>query len=155
MDQETKRIIEPEEPTIRDSLGHTASLIPFVEHNDVNRALMGANMLKQAVPLVKPDVPWVQTGWEKIIADFPGVSEDCKSGDVLALGKNLCTAYLTWGLDTFEDGIVISESASHSLTAKQKRTFWFMQDSPTRKNKDNSITEITSENPKLSPKILT
>ncbi|MPZ21948.1 MAG: DNA-directed RNA polymerase subunit beta [Dehalococcoidia bacterium] len=41
-----------------------ASLIPFLEHDDANRALMGANMQRQAVPLLKPEVPLVGTGME-------------------------------------------------------------------------------------------
>ena len=42
-----------------------ASLIPFLEHDDANRALMGSNMMRQAVPLVTPDAPIVGTGIEK------------------------------------------------------------------------------------------
>ena len=42
-----------------------AGLIPFLEHDDANRALMGANMMRQAVPLLKPDRPFVATGLEK------------------------------------------------------------------------------------------
>jgi len=42
-----------------------ASLIPFLEHDDANRALMGANMQRQAVPLVRPEVPLVATGMEQ------------------------------------------------------------------------------------------
>ena len=47
-----------------------ASLIPFLEHDDANRALMGSNMMRQAVPLISPEAPIVGTGLEdKIIAD--------------------------------------------------------------------------------------
>jgi DNA-directed RNA polymerase subunit beta len=42
----------------------STALIPFIEHDDANRALMGANMQKQAVPLVKPEAPFVGTGVE-------------------------------------------------------------------------------------------
>ncbi len=45
-------------------VGISAALIPFLEHDDANRALMGSNMQAQAVPLVKPDVPQVSTGME-------------------------------------------------------------------------------------------
>jgi DNA-directed RNA polymerase subunit beta len=45
-------------------VGISAALIPFLEHNDANRALMGSNMQAQAVPLVRPDVPQVSTGME-------------------------------------------------------------------------------------------
>jgi DNA-directed RNA polymerase subunit beta len=51
----------------------STSLIPFVEHNDANRAQMGTNMQKQAVPLVKPDVPLVSTGLEEKIARESGL----------------------------------------------------------------------------------
>ncbi len=45
-----------------------ASLIPFLEHDDANRALMGSNMMRQAVPLIKPEVPIVGTGIESLVA---------------------------------------------------------------------------------------
>ena len=45
-----------------------ASLIPFIEHDDANRALMGSNMQRQAVPLVKPEAPLVGTGVEEKVA---------------------------------------------------------------------------------------
>jgi DNA-directed RNA polymerase subunit beta len=46
----------------------SASLIPFLEHDDANRALMGSNMMRQAVPLVKPQAPIVGTGLEQRVA---------------------------------------------------------------------------------------
>jgi DNA-directed RNA polymerase subunit beta len=46
----------------------SASLIPFLEHDDANRALMGSNMMRQAVPLLKPESPIVGTGLERRIA---------------------------------------------------------------------------------------
>jgi len=49
-------------------VGITSAMIPFLEHDDANRALMGANMQRQSVPLLDPDVPIVGTGWEKRIA---------------------------------------------------------------------------------------
>jgi DNA-directed RNA polymerase subunit beta len=45
-----------------------ASLIPFLEHDDANRALMGSNMMRQAVPLLQPDAPIVGTGLEERVA---------------------------------------------------------------------------------------
>jgi DNA-directed RNA polymerase subunit beta len=51
----------------------SASLIPFLEHDDANRALMGSNMQRQAVPLVQPQVPIIGTGMEKIVAEDSGV----------------------------------------------------------------------------------
>ncbi len=49
-------------------IGISASLIPFLEHDDANRALMGSNMQRQAVPLLIPEVPVVGTGMEKAVA---------------------------------------------------------------------------------------
>ncbi|WP_454981036.1 DNA-directed RNA polymerase subunit beta [Capnocytophaga haemolytica] len=46
----------------------SASLIPFLEHDDANRALMGSNMMRQAVPLLKPEAPIVGTGLEQRVA---------------------------------------------------------------------------------------
>jgi DNA-directed RNA polymerase subunit beta len=45
-------------------VGLSASLIPFLEHDDANRALMGSNMQRQAVPLIRPEAPIVGTGLE-------------------------------------------------------------------------------------------
>ena len=46
----------------------SASLIPFLEHDDANRALMGSNMMRQAVPLLRPQIPIVGTGLERQVA---------------------------------------------------------------------------------------
>ena len=46
----------------------SASLIPFLEHDDANRALMGSNMMRQAVPLLRPEAPIVGTGLERRVA---------------------------------------------------------------------------------------
>jgi len=51
-----------------------ASLIPFLENDDANRALMGSNMMRQAVPLIKPEAPLVGTGIEKDVALDSGVT---------------------------------------------------------------------------------
>jgi len=49
-------------------IGVTTAMIPFVEHDDANRALMGANMQRQSVPLLSPESPIVGTGWEARVA---------------------------------------------------------------------------------------
>ena len=51
-----------------------ASLIPFLENDDANRALMGSNMMRQAVPLVKSESPLVGTGIEATVAQDSGVT---------------------------------------------------------------------------------
>ncbi len=51
----------------RQIVGISASLIPFLEHDDANRALMGSNMQRQAVPLLKTETPLVGTGMEEVV----------------------------------------------------------------------------------------
>jgi DNA-directed RNA polymerase subunit beta len=67
------------------------SLIPFLEHDDANRALMGANMQRQAVPLVKTVAPFVGTGSEERVAlDSGDVIRAKKSGVVTECHSNIC-----------------------------------------------------------------
>ena len=60
-----------------------ASLIPFLEHDDANRALMGSNMQRQAVPLLRTDAPYVGTGMEYITAKDSGAVVTCKRSGVV------------------------------------------------------------------------
>lgn len=69
-----------------------ASLIPFLEHDDANRALMGSNMMRQAVPLVRPQAPIVGTGIEQkvvqhsrllVVAEGDGVIEYVDSNEIV------------------------------------------------------------------------
>ncbi|MCX8579519.1 MULTISPECIES: DNA-directed RNA polymerase subunit beta [unclassified Gilliamella] len=57
-----------------------ASLIPFLEHDDANRALMGANMQRQAVPTLKAEKPFVGTGMERAVAVDSGVTAVARRG---------------------------------------------------------------------------
>jgi len=153
-------------------LSPSAGLIPFIEHDDANRALMGANMQRQAVPLLSTEAPFVATGMEKNIAvDSQAVicaenggtvvsvqadrimveredgqydvynlmkflrtnqntcinyspmvtvgqkvkkeailTRGCATDDgLLALGKNVLVAYLSWEGYNYEDAIIVSE----------------------------------------------
>jgi DNA-directed RNA polymerase subunit beta len=72
----------------------SAALIPFLEHDDANRALMGSNMQRQAVPLLRPEAPTVGTGIERqaavdsgqvIVANKPGEVISASSDDVTVL----------------------------------------------------------------------
>jgi DNA-directed RNA polymerase subunit beta len=60
-----------------------ASLIPFLENDDANRALMGSNMQRQAVPLLRTDAPLVGTGMEKVVARDSGVTIVAKRDGVV------------------------------------------------------------------------
>src|SRR6202034_1599179 len=57
----------------RQTVSVSAALIPFLEHDDANRALMGSNMQRQAVPLLKTDPPVVCTGMERPVAQNSGM----------------------------------------------------------------------------------
>ena len=60
-----------------------ASLIPFLEHDDANRALMGSNMQRQAVPLVQPEAPVVGTGMESVVARDSGAVVVCRRSGIV------------------------------------------------------------------------
>ncbi|TDR80308.1 DNA-directed RNA polymerase subunit beta [Paludibacterium purpuratum] len=62
-----------------------ASLIPFLEHDDANRALMGANMQRQAVPCLRPEKPYVGTGIERDVAIDSGTTVVARRGGVVDL----------------------------------------------------------------------
>ena len=73
-------------------VGISASLIPFLEHDDANRALMGSNMMAQAVPLIVPDLPIVSTGLEGYAAmDSGQVVTAQEDGDIISVTGNQIT----------------------------------------------------------------
>ena len=79
---------KPEEITLMDVspnqlVSVAAGLIPFLEHDDANRALMGSNMQRQAVPLLRSDSPLVGTGMEAVVARDSGVCRVAKRGGVV------------------------------------------------------------------------
>jgi hypothetical protein len=77
-------------------------MIPLLEHNDANRLLMGANMMRQALIPPEPEPALVQTGNEPDAPNF-------------WTGRNLLTAFVSWAIDTSYDGIVISQSCAQRL----------------------------------------
>jgi DNA-directed RNA polymerase subunit beta len=93
-------------------VGLSASLIPFLEHDDANRALMGSNMQRQAVPLIRPEVPIVGTGLEakaardariQIHADGDGVVEFVDANEIHVRYNRNDSAKLV----SFEDELTI------------------------------------------------
>jgi DNA-directed RNA polymerase beta subunit len=87
-------------------VGISAALIPFLEHDDANRALMGSNMMAQAVPLVRPEIPAVSTGMEFYAAlDSGQVIAAEADGEVISVtGKEI--------------GVVIMTAPAHLSTAQ-------------------------------------
>ena len=80
----------------RQIVGISAALIPFLEHDDANRALMGSNMQRQAVPLLTPDVPIVSTGMEQqaalntgqvVVAKEPGEVVSVQGDRIVVIGE--------------------------------------------------------------------
>lgn len=70
----------------------SASLIPFLEHDDANRALMGSNMMRQAVPLLRPEAPIVGTGLERQVASDSRVLINAEGdGTVIYVDANIIT----------------------------------------------------------------
>ena len=81
-------IVSPQEVDLMDVASNqiasiAASLIPFLEHDDANRALMGSNMMRQAVPLLNPEIPIVGTGIEKSVAEDSRVLLNAKGDGVV------------------------------------------------------------------------
>ncbi len=81
-------IVTPEEIDLIDIAPNqiasiAASLIPFLEHDDANRALMGSNMMRQAVPLLNPEIPIVGTGIERSVAEDSRVLLNAKADGVV------------------------------------------------------------------------
>ena len=80
-----------------------AALIPFLEHDDANRALMGANMQRQAVPLLRSEAPLVGTGVEfraavdagdVVVAEEPGVVDDVSADEIVVKERDGQPAHL-------------------------------------------------------------
>ncbi|NPA60781.1 MAG: DNA-directed RNA polymerase subunit beta, partial [Epsilonproteobacteria bacterium] len=100
--------------------GAAASLIPFLEHDDANRALMGSNMQRQAVPLLRTDAPIVGTGmesivsrdaWESVKAKRGGRVEKVDSRNIYIMGED-------------ENGVFIDHySMEKNMRTNQNTTF--------------------------------
>jgi len=80
-----------------------ASLIPFLENDDANRALMGSNMMRQAVPLLKAEAPLVGTGMEATVARDSGAAVTARrTGVVVQIDANRIVIRATEELDATE-----------------------------------------------------
>ena len=79
----TPKKVEYMDVSPRQIVSVAASLIPFLEHDDANRALMGSNMQRQAVPTLKTEKPLIGTGMERKVATDSGVTVIAKRGGVV------------------------------------------------------------------------
>ena len=95
------------------------SLIPFLEHDDATRAEMGSNMMRQAVPLVKPDSPVVWTGMERIIWEWSGyviLAED--DWEIIWVdAKHITVVYKSWDKKTYE--LTTFARSNHDMIVSQ------------------------------------
>jgi DNA-directed RNA polymerase subunit beta len=97
----------------------SASLIPFLEHDDANRALMGSNMQRQGVPLLQPEAPYVGTGMEAIAArDSGSVIIAKRSGVVESVDSRSIVIRVDESLDSEED-----REAAHQFSVFHLSTF--------------------------------
>lgn len=109
-----------------------ASLIPFLEHDDANRALMGSNMQRQAVPLLRPEAPLVGTGFEEIVA------RDSRS--MITAEADGVVEYVT--ADKIIVKYNIKEDSEESLLSfEDKRTVEYKLVKFLRTNQDTSINQ--------------
>ncbi len=101
-------------------VGVSCGLIPFLEHDDANRALMGANMQRQAVPLIKPEAPYVGTGLERIVArDSSGIMTATEEGEVIKVSA---------------DEIIIANSKGKNKKTTHRLTRFFRSNQNTTKD---------------------
>ena len=123
---------EPDEVDLMDvspkqvvSIG--TSLIPFLEHDDTNRALMGANMQRQAVPLVRPEAPLVGTGMEWVAGQDSGVCILAKRGGTVerVTGRQIIVRADNGELDTYD---LIKFMRSNQSTCINQRPVVFKGD---------------------------
>ena len=85
----------------RQLLGVACGLIPFLEHDDANRALMGANMQRQAVPILNTEAPYIGTGLEEVVA---------RDTEVLVTAREDCTV-----VDSDSSSVVVKEGSNSYL----------------------------------------
>lgn len=131
-------IVKPEELQYMDVapsqiVSAAAALIPFLEHDDANRALMGSNMQRQAVPLLKPEAPIVGTGFEKKVAqDSRTMIVAERSGVVESIDAN--EIYVNYDID--EESVEALTTFDEKVRVKYQLTKFF------RTNQDTCINQI-------------
>ncbi len=97
-------------------VGVSASLIPFLEHDDANRALMGSNMQRQAVPLLQPEPPIVGTGLENLVARDSGAVIIAKRDGVVKYVDSSKIVIETTGDDSLESWLLGENIDVYNLT---------------------------------------
>ncbi|GAB4414589.1 MAG: DNA-directed RNA polymerase subunit beta [Bacteroidia bacterium] len=119
-------VVEPNEVRYMDVAPNqivsvAASLIPFLENDDANRALMGSNMQRQAVPLLKPEAPYVGTGIERKVA-FDSRSMILAEGDGLVEFVDGSKVVIRYDRDPIDDLISFDSNVVTYEVPKFQRT---------------------------------
>jgi DNA-directed RNA polymerase subunit beta len=114
-----------------------AALIPFLEHDDANRALMGSNMQRQAVPTLSTEAPLVGTGMERLVAQYSG---DC------IIAKNSGT------VEKVDSGKIVVRKNLKEINASDSAVDFYNLIKYTRSNQNSCINQrpIVSEGDKIS-----
>ena len=119
-------IVDREQVTLMDVAPNqiasiAASLIPFLEHDDANRALMGSNMMRQAVPLLNPEVPIVGTGLEPYVAHDSRVLINAE-GDGVVTYVDANTIVIRYDMDEVDRLISFDDDLKTYHLTKFQRT---------------------------------
>lgn len=116
-------------------------LIPFLEHNDANRALMGSNMQRQAVPLIKLEKPIVQTGLEKLVAKE-------SQGNILAKKSGIIKYISSSKIIIYEENkIKFKRKINPTILSKTKKTLKLKKEiNKIAKIKTHFLEEIKKSN---------
>ncbi len=105
--------------TPKQTMSIETSLLPFLEHDDATRAEMGSNMMRQAVPLVRPEAPIVGTGMERIVWEWSGyviVAED--DGEVIWVdAKHITVLYKSGEKKIYE--LTTFKRSNHDMIVHQ------------------------------------
>ena len=119
-------IVDREQVTLMDVAPNqiasiAASLIPFLEHDDANRALMGSNMMRQAVPLLNPEVPIVGTGLEPYVAHDSRVLVNAE-GDGVVTYVDANTIVIRYDMDEVDRMVSFDDDLKTYHLTKFQRT---------------------------------
>ncbi len=119
-------IVDREDVTLMDVAPNqiasiAASLIPFLEHDDANRALMGSNMMRQAVPLLSPEVPIVGTGLEPYVAHDSRVLVNAE-GDGVVTYVDSNTIVIRYDMDEVDRMVSFDDDLKTYHLTKFQRT---------------------------------
>jgi DNA-directed RNA polymerase subunit beta len=115
-------LVRPEDVTLMDVspsqlVSVAAALIPFLENDDANRALMGSNMQRQAVPVIRTEAPLVGTGMERVVARDAGVTVTCRRSGIV---ESVDAARIVVKTDEGADGEIGADVDIYNLTKFQR-----------------------------------